>query len=123
MVLTASGIPVITCTNPGNNDVPGQSSPKVTASGHQSLPGNDPARKNGKYIFTTETGEEQISWSEAGCPNAGWTAQVDFVFWTNATLSLYRGLDANNLGELVGSQDYVCTTTRFPASVICERVD
>jgi hypothetical protein len=30
VVLDASGIPAITCTNNGGNDVPGQSSPKVS---------------------------------------------------------------------------------------------
>src|SRR5688572_13838591 len=55
IVLDASGIPVITCTNPGSNDVLGHSSPRVSASGQQALPGNDPLRKNGKSLFTSET--------------------------------------------------------------------
>src|SRR6266508_1279348 len=51
MVLDASGIPVITCTNYGGSSVPGQSSPKVSASGNQFLDGDSPVRKNGRSPF------------------------------------------------------------------------
>ncbi len=75
VVLDARGVPVITCTNYGNNDVPGQSSPRVSASGQELLPGNDPLRKNGKSPFGVETDSPTLSWDMAGCPNAKWSAR------------------------------------------------
>lgn len=119
VVLDASGIPAITCTNYGGNDVPGQSYPKVSANGQQTLLGNDPLRKNGKAAFFTETDDPQtLAWDVAGCPNSNWTGHIDFVFWTNATISVY----STSTGVLLTSKSYTCTTTRYPASVSCTAV-
>ena len=119
VVLDASGIPAVTCTNPGGNAVPGQSSPRITASGDQSLLGSDSLRKNGKSPFGVETDDPApLAWDQAGCPSSRWTAQIDFVFWTNATISVYN--TATN--ALLVRQNYICTTTRFPASVSCTLV-
>jgi hypothetical protein len=119
-VLDASGIPVITCTNNGNNDVRGQSSPKISAVGEQDLLGSDGRTKNGKTAFFTETDDpETIAWDVAGCPNSKWTAYIDFIFWTDATLSVYD----MHTGELLASQSFTCTTTRFPESVSCTPVE
>jgi hypothetical protein len=116
VVLDGSGIPVITCTNKGSNDVPGQSYPKVSATGQQTLLGNDPLRKNGKAAFFTETDDpETLSWDVAGCPNANWTGHIDFIFWTYAKISVY----STSTGDLLTSQDYTCTTTRNPDTVSC----
>lgn len=120
VVLDASGIPVITCTNNGSNDVPGQSSPKISAVGEQDLLGSDGRTKNGKTVFFTETDDpETIPWDAAGCPNANWTGHVDFIFWTDATLSVYD----MHTGELLASQSFTCITTRNPASVSCTPVN
>jgi len=119
IVLDASGIPAVTCTNHGGNDVPGQSYPKVSATGEQTLLGDDPVRKNGKAAFFTETDDpETISWDAAGCPNSKWTANVDFIFWTSAVISVYDTVT----GTLLKTQDYTCDTTRYPASVTCTPV-
>ena len=119
VVLDASGIPAVTCTNYGGNDVPGQSYPKISASGQQTLDGNDPIRKNGKSPFFTETDDpETLPWDEAGCPNSNWTGHIDFIFWTDALISVYD----TNTGELLASQAYTCETTRYPASVTCTPV-
>jgi hypothetical protein len=119
IVLDASGIPAINCTNHGGNNVPGQSSPRISASGQQSLLGNDPIRKNGKAAFFTETDDpETIPWDMAGCPNANWTGHIDFIFWTEAIISVYD----TTTGELLKTQNYTCITTRFPASVSCTAV-
>lgn len=120
VVLDASGIPATTCMNPGGNSVPGQSAPRVTASGEQNLLGNDPIRKNGKSPFEVETEDpETIPWNVAGCPNSKWTAHVDFIFWTNATISVYN--TATN--ALLVQQKYNCTTTRNPDTVSCTPVN
>jgi hypothetical protein len=119
VVLNASGIPAITCTNPGRNDVPGHSSPKVSATGEQSLLGNSPVRKNGKSPFGVETVDPtSVPWNTAGCPNSNWSAHIDFIFWTNATLRVYD-IATNTLQV---EQNYKCTTTRSPASVSCTPV-
>ncbi|HLO32330.1 MAG TPA: hypothetical protein VK249_24485 [Anaerolineales bacterium] len=108
MVLDASGTPLITCTNNGGNSVPGQSSPKISASGSQFLDGNSPVRKNGKSPFGVETVDPQsIPWDQAGCPNANWLGHIDFIFWTDATISVL----ASSTGDLLFKQDYKCTTT------------
>ena len=108
MVLDASGTPLITCINNGENSVPGQSSPKISASGSQFLDGNSPARKNGKSPFGVETQDpEFIPWDQAGCPNANWKGHIDFIFWTDATLSVHDFVT----GALLFKQDYACTTT------------
>lgn len=119
VVLDGSGIPAVTCTNYGGNDVPGQSYPKISATGQQTLLGDDPLRKNGKSPFFTETDDpETIPWDEAGCPNSNWTAYVDFIFWTEATISVFD----TATGALLETQDYTCVTTRYPASVTCTAV-
>ena len=107
MVLDASGVPAIVCTNGGDNQVPGQSSPKVSAQGLQNLLGNDALRKNGKSPFDVETVTPSITWEEAGCPNSNWTAEIVFVYWTNASISVYDSVTQ----ALLLKQDYVCNTT------------
>jgi hypothetical protein len=119
VMLDGSGIPAITCTNHGRNDVPGQSSPKVSAAGRQSLLGNSPVRKNGKSPFDVETVDPtSVPWDAAGCPNSNWTARIDFIFWTNATIRVYD-IATNTLQV---EQNYKCSTTRTPPSVSCTPV-
>lgn len=108
MVLDASGIPAITCTNQGGNQVPGQSYPKVSAQGSEALPGNSPLRKNGSSPYGVETQPPApLTWQQAGCPNSNWTAQITFVYWTNATISVYD----TGTGAMLTQQNYACTTT------------
>ncbi|MGE5462817.1 MAG: hypothetical protein ACM3PS_05660 [Syntrophothermus sp.] len=119
VVLDASGIPAITCSNYGSKQVPGQSSPKISASGKQPLLGNSPVRKNGKSPFNVETVDPtSLPWDAAGCPNANWSAHIDFIYWTDATISVYD----TATGILQLQRNYTCTTTRFPASVSCTQV-
>lgn len=119
MVLDASGTPAIVCTNGGGNQVPGQSSPKIFAEGRQNLLGNDALRKNGKAPYGVETAPPPaLTWDQAGCPNSNWTAEIVYVFWTNATISVFDTLS----NTLLLQQNYVCTTTRNPNTVSCTPV-
>jgi hypothetical protein len=119
-VLDAFGPADITCVNSGSNAVPGQSAPRLSATGRQNVPGSDPRTKNGRTPFRTETDDpETVAWDVGGCPNANWIGRVDFIYWTNATISIY----ATSTGALLTKRDYVCTTTRFPASVSCTPVN
>lgn len=114
VVIEASGIPAITCINFGGNQVPGQSYPKVSASGSQILDGDSPVRKNGKSPFGVETVDpETIPWDEAGCPNSNWTGHIDFIFWTDASIRVYSA----STQALLLQKEYACTTTL--TSVIC----
>ena len=108
MVLDASGVPVITCVNKGGSQVPGQSSPKVSAQGSVLLPGNSLVRKNGKSPYGVETQTPApLTWQQAGCPNSNWAAKITFVYWTNATILVYN----TGTGALLAKQNYVCKTT------------
>lgn len=117
MILDASGIPAITCTNGGGNAVPGQSAPKVSAEGSQQLAGDSLSRKNGKAAFGVETADPPaLTWDQAGCPNSNWTAEITFIYWTDATIYAYDAVT----GALLLKQNYVCNTTL--TSVSCTAV-
>lgn len=108
VVIDASGPASITCTNYGENDVPGQSYPRVSASGNQRLEGDSSVRKNGRSPFGVETVDpEYLPGDEAGCPNANWTGQIDFIYWTDATISVF---DVSTQ-QLLLQREYACTTT------------
>lgn len=108
VVIDASGIPAITCINFGSNGVPGQSYPKLSASGNQLLDGDSPVRKNGRSPFGVETVDpETIPWDEAGCPNANWSGHIDFIFWTDASISVFNA----STQALLLKKEYSCTTT------------
>jgi hypothetical protein len=121
VVLNASGERAdVFCVNNGGSIVPGHSSPKIDAVGIDTLAGNDANRKNGKAPFTTET-SDFIPWYLAGCPNANWVGQIDFVYWTEATLTVHQGFN-NPSGSILATQSYTCVTTRDPDSVSCTPV-
>jgi hypothetical protein len=119
-VLKAMGPADITCINNGANSVPGQSAPRLSATGEQDALGGDPETKNGRTPFLTETDDPiTVAWDVGGCPNSNWIGHVDFIYWTNATVSIY----ATDTGALLTEQDFLCTTTRFPATVSCTPVN
>jgi hypothetical protein len=106
--LDASGFPVVSCTNHGGNQAPGQNPPKVSASGEQLVVGFDLSKKNGKSPFDVETEDPQIVDSiEYGCPNDNWTAQIEFIYWTDATISVVDPASE----EVLLRQDFTCETT------------
>jgi hypothetical protein len=103
VLLDATGIAAIICTNNGQNDVPGQSSPKVSASGSQFIDDAD-ITKNGKAPFETETEDpETLPWDEAGCPNSNWTGRIDRILWTGAVITV-----KDSLGMELARRNYVC---------------
>jgi hypothetical protein len=119
VVLEASGPADITCINSGTNRVPGQSSPRISAIGQQLLSRDNGQLRNGKSDFDVETAPpEPVIWFEAGCPNANWVGQVDFVYWNEATIRVINTATQDVLLEA----PFVCTTTRVPASVSCSSV-
>lgn len=120
MVLEGSGPAVILCTNNGENAVPGQSYPKITATGSQLLDGSQNRTKNGKTDFQTiASTSEPLPWDVAGCPNSNWVGEIDFVFWEEATIYIY---DLSGNPDPLLRQDYTCETTRDPISITCTPV-
>ncbi len=117
--LDATGIPEVTCTNQGGNQAPGQNPPPVSASGTEFLV-HESYTKNGSSPFRVETSEPQpdLTAKQMGCANNNWTAEIVFVYWTNATISVFD----TATHALLTSQNYKCTTTRYPASVSCTAV-
>jgi hypothetical protein len=106
IVLDASGNANTICTNPGSNDVSGQSSPKVSAVGKQDVSGDQDKTKNGKVLFDrVETVDPIIiAWDAAGCPNPSWTAYVVQIYWTDALISVKD----TATGQVLTSQKYTC---------------
>lgn len=108
VVMEASGFPNVTCTNPGGNQSPGQNPPKLSAEGVTVVFGDGAFKKNGKSPYGVETADPVfVDAVEYGCPNANWTATVDFIHWTDATINVYDLYT----GQLLLTQNYTCTTS------------
>ena len=118
VILEGTGTPVVTCTNQGSNPAPGQNPPKVTASGKQFI-GPVDIDKKGKAPVGVRTVDPILSGTQGGCPNDNWTATIDYIFWTNATIYVYD--TATN--ALALQKSYACVTTRNPDTVSCTPVE
>ena len=115
--LVASGIPVVTCTNHNGNRAPGQNPPEVSVHGAQFVGPQDITQK-GTAPMNVVARPGPITGTQGGCPNDNWAAQIEFVFWTNAAISVHDvATDA-----LLLRQDYSCITTRDPDSVNCTAI-
>ena len=118
ITLTGEGVPLVTCATPGNNNLaPGQNPPRVRAADSQ--PATDDWLGKGKFGVNLEAEPDVTGLSavELGCPNNNWTANVDFVFWDKATISVI-----NAKGALQYQQNYNCVTTRNPDAISCTPV-
>lgn len=87
-VLTASGSATVICTNPGGNVAPGQTQ-QVTTSGTTTIT----PTKNGNVVFSVTTQEppQPTDATDAGCPNDKWTASIQDVDFSSATLEVFQG--------------------------------
>ena len=90
ITLSADGVGSALCRNPGGNAAPGQNKVPVLVAGTQIILAE--AIKNGTtpYQLTT-AGPEQPSAAEAGCPNGNWTAELQDVVFSSATISVEQG--------------------------------
>lgn len=100
VTVSVTGIAMkITCTNPGGKQAPGQNKPGVTASGTQTITRDEV--KNGTVRINVTTLEPaQLTPKQAGCPNNRWTADIDDVDFTSATITIVQG------GETVFNKTY-----------------
>ena len=92
VVIEATGVPVVTCTNQGGIQAPGQNPPSVTTSGEQQI-GITQITKNGsaQIDITTELPSVHLPESQMGCPNDNWTASIVGIQFTHATVSVFQG--------------------------------
>jgi hypothetical protein len=84
IVVNASGVADVECTNPGGNVAPGQDT-AVSASGSVTLP----SPKNGNLVFSLATIEPSIP--SSACPNSQWTADAIDVAFSGGTLTVFQG--------------------------------
>ena len=111
--LSATGDPVISCSNQGGNEAPGQNPSQITAAGNQSVEPQD-ITKNGTAPMGVTAVPEPITPIEAGCPNNNWTAQIVSVDWTNAEIFIH---DAANGNELL-HRKYSCNPAKQTDTVV-----
>jgi hypothetical protein len=83
IVVEADGLAVVECTNPGGNVAPGQN----TALDVSGSSGPLATPRNGNFNFTVTTDEPTVP-NTPTCPNAGWTANVTDVIFSNITITL-----------------------------------
>ncbi len=116
VTLIGTAVPVVTCTNLGGNQAPGQNPPHLQSSASQNLNHNN-YTKNGTSPFGVETlnpDGSNLTATQLGCPNDNWTAQVVSVTWTNATINV----SSTATGALLASQNYVCVQPS-PTTITC----
>jgi hypothetical protein len=97
-VLTATGNPTATCTNPaGATQPPGQNPAPVTTTG--TTPVNAGDIKNGNVTISTTTAPPTSPIPGApGCPNPMWTETITDVAFTSATIRLFQDQTAGTDG-------------------------
>lgn len=114
--ISGSGVPEIACYAPGNdNPAPGQNPARLSATNTAGLDSFD--HNKGKFSVDLEAYPDITGYtaSQLGCPNDNWSAEVVFVYWDEATLTV-----VNSKGDVVYAQNFSCVTTHNPDSIICK---
>lgn len=114
VVFEASGLPLVTCTNQGGNEAPGQNPAVGTANLGDLEPTSN--KKNGRFTFAVNNDDAigDITLDPGACPNENWSASLDFIEWTDVVLTLEE-LDTGAVNRLT----YECVTEQSPFSIDC----
>jgi hypothetical protein len=90
VIVSAQGVPTVTCTNQGGTQAPGQNPGISTFTGAQQIDSSD---INGNINFNVTSAEPQAPTpKQAGCPNnKTWTASVTDVDFSSATITFFQG--------------------------------
>jgi len=90
ITLSAEGDGSAVCRNRGGNVAPGQNKVPVLVTATQIVLAEEVKNGTTPYRLTT-TGPEQPTATEAGCPNGNWTAEINDVVFSSATISVEQG--------------------------------
>lgn len=111
--LVASGPAVVSCYNRDGELMPEQEYTIIVDGVSESIFGG--VVDNGIQVAIIDSGIDY----DNECPNDNWSAEINFVSWSEATI---MALDRET-GEVLLRQDYVCTTIRYPTpSIACTPV-
>jgi hypothetical protein len=95
MVATAD--PTTSCTNNGGSQAPGQNPAPITVSGSTALPDGNGTNGSRPFSVTTNPPSQPTSGKAGGCPNNTWTAHIDDLCFTSATLTFQQPDKNGNL--------------------------
>src|SRR3954451_23522226 len=88
--LQATGSETTICTNPRGNVAPGQNKTPLSPTAQVTVPSTQ--IKNGTVSVCLATQPPPApSATEVGCPNGNWTASINDVSFTNATVTVVQG--------------------------------
>ena len=87
ITLSAVGDASALCRNRGGNAAPGQNKIPILVTATQTVLGEEVKNGTTPYLLTT-AGPEQPTATAAGCPNGNWTAEINDVVFTSATISV-----------------------------------
>jgi len=90
--LDATANPTTTCRSPGGNEAPGQNPAPIHITGVATVnPDNDPKNGSRSFLVTTDPPVQPTRAKTAGCPNNNWTAHIDNLDFTSATITVKQG--------------------------------
>ena len=90
IVLSAVGDGSALCRNRGGNVAPGQNKIPVLVTATQTVLAEEIKNGTTPYRLTT-AGPAQPTAAQAGCPNGNWTAEINDVVFSSATISVEQG--------------------------------
>ena len=94
VTLSVTADPTTTCTNAGGNAAPGQNPAPIVVTGAVALPDGDGTNGNRPFSVTTNPPTQPSGGKAGGCPNNSWTAHIDDLAFTSATITVQQ-LDKN----------------------------
>jgi hypothetical protein len=99
--LSVNGSALYLCSNKGGNEAPGQNPlPATGTSPVQDLGNTDHNGRASVDVSATLTAPSTVDGKAAGCPNGNWTATLNSLTVTSATLVITQG------GETIYSQTF-----------------